>query len=866
MADLKSVSDFEKGCVGWIKALIKVILDQKSMGKVVWLVAMSRKMPRLIEAIMKKLEELKEKGELRTDEFYTIIDTIKSCPLITEHVLPYILRDFDPETQCLVIMDDAIYYGSTINQITGYIEKITSTKPYVMPVAINEVFEDLRYAKLVWMEDHQNAIKEKHIPLFTTQLAELILGLRRPLDMEFPILRFDFSEKDTHKNLQATFEERSRKAFEKYFQKKDDDNDIYDVHHDIKSTRDNHDGATNYNVLPKKGSPYDQWNNDFCKMRFFVSDTSIQVVAFAPGILSEDTLTNEAPLFSDNRIQRMWEAVRVCKMAEWRKDDAEAEDSITKSIRDSYERQCARSRVIWANYLASFIYLLKHKKAICNTISDILEEKAEEVMNWPKFSKEDTQQLLPPELSQYITESLNRCYQEWYDEDCAFNSVHSAVLANQELIPDEYRRDYTEISRISLQRCSTSDEALSVIFSNQQLITNGGKMDNDALRRSLRLRFGITYNALETKLAFLVGFNGLWRNIHKWIDKNIDEGTVKPRYERILLDGKAYWIRMFRTGENENSFTKMRRLCEFIIQRLRQKEHRSYVERNSVENILTLVWEDPCSIINHTYKWDAFYKKKSESSFYLTYKTDDGKFYNFMDFLIRQDYLQTLLDPSGVKRLSTIKDDSQIVIPLNALQEQAIIDYIEAYHFYSRYQLNITKSLFPKKGFDDDTDKLIAWRDKFNDYMEKSIISDTFRDTRWDDFSDLDQSLSDILQETIRPGELPIADNSMAENKNRAIIQQYIKDTEKDEEYIQFKNKILVAIVVKELFKYTILGDKPKTDIEITKLAEAYLDFINENNEVILDFLYLGEADRQTKEKQEEVIHSLQNILLKRIA
>ena len=852
MDDLKHGIDFKKEfCNDWLKTLLELIRKLKSEGKKVVLVAMSRKMPRLFEVIKKGLCD---------DDSKTLTD----CLFITEHVLPYFLHDFNNEEQCLVIMDDAIYYGSTINQITGYIEKITSIRPYVMPVAINEVFENLRYAKLERIKNSQNAIKEKHIPLFTTKLAELILGLRRPLDMEFPILRFDFSEKDTHKNLQIAFKERSRAAFEKYFQKDDDNNDIYVIHHDI-NIRSNQEEATNYNVLPKKGSPYDQWNNDFCKMRFFVSDTSIQVVAFAPGILSEDTLTNEAPLFSDSRIQRMWDAVRVRKMAEWRKDETKTEDFITKSIRDSYERQCVRSRVIWANYLASFIYLLKHKKAICNTISDILEEKVEEVMNWPKFSKEDTQQMLPPELSQSITDFLNHCFQEWRDEDCTFNSVHSAVLANQELIPDEYRNEYIEITRNSLQRCSTAEEALFVLFSNQQLITNGGKMDNDALRRSLRLRFGVTYNSLETNLAFLVGFNGLWRNIHKWIDKNIDEGAVKPRYERILRDGKAYWIRMFRAGENEISFTKMRRLCEFIIQRLRQKEHRSYVERNSVEDLLTLVWEDPCNIIKHTYKWDAFYKKKSESSFYLTYKTDNGKFHNFVDFMIKQEYLQTIMDPSGVERLSTIEDGSQIVTSLNAVQEQAIIDYVETYYFYSRYQLNITKILFPKKEFNDDTDKLIEWRDKFNDYMEKSIISDDPKVTHQNDFDDLDQSLSDILQETIRPGEIPIADNSMARNRNSAIIQQYIKDTEKDEEYTQFNNKTLVAIVVKELFKYTILGDKPETNIEITKLVKAYLDFINENDEVILNFFYLSEADRQTKEKQEEVIHSLQNILLRRI-
>ncbi len=250
----------------------------------------------------------------------------------------------------------------------------------------------------------------------------------------------------------------------------------------------------------------------------------------------------------------------------------------------------------------------------------------------------------------------------------------------------------------------------------------------------------------------------------------------------------------------------------------------------------------------------------------MTYKTDDDKFHNFVDFLIKQDYLQTLMDSTGVERLSIIEDDSQIVTSLNPLQEQAIIDYVEAYYFYSRYQLNITNSLFPKKGFDDDTDKLIAWRDKFYDYMEKSIIFDNTKDTHRDEFEDLDQSLSDILQETIRPGELPIADSIMAENSNIAIIQQFIKDSETDKEYIQFKNKIQVAIVVKELFKYAILGNKPEINIEITTLVKAYLDFINENDEVILNFFYLSEADRQTKEKQEEVIHSLQNILLRHIA
>lgn len=864
MADLKSVSDYETICFGWIKALIKLIQEQKSMGKVVVLVAMSRKMPRLIEAIMKKM---KKRGELSTDE----IDTYNSCLFITEHVLPYILWDFDPEKQCVVIVDDAIYYGSTINQITGYIYYIinngkkVSAKPYVIPVAVNEMVASggsfqskmqLMYADMQLLENTENVIKEKNIPFFTTQIAKDIISLCRPLDMEFPILRFNRSgtndkEKDLHETL------------EKHFQ----DVYVYDIRHHVRERENNKwNTITNYNVLPKEGSKYDQWNNDFCKMRFFVSDESIQVVAFAPGALSEEAFTSEQPLFSDNRIQDMWDKVRKREMAKWPEDGND--DPITRSKRNAYEIQCARSKVIWANYLASFIYLLKHKETILKTISDVY---GNEVSTTSPFYEDDTRQMLPPELVSSITASLNSCFLEWKnDEDCTFNSEHSAVLACQELIPEEYKAEYMEMNRKGLQRSNTAEEALSVMFSNQQLITNGGKMENDSLRRSLRLRFGITYNALVRKLAFPIGIKELWYNVHRWIDDSIDEGTVKPLYELVVLDGRAYWIRVFRAGENENPFSKMRRLCEFIIEKLKQKEIRSYVERSSVEDLLTLALEDPCNVILHTYKWEQFAKekKKDSSLFYVTYKSKDDKPKNFVDFLIKQDYLQTS-DSSGVERLSTIDDRIRIDTPLEALQEQAIADYIDVYYFYkkTRFQSYIMNNFFPQKRFEDDTKELINWCEIFSNFIGEHIKFEPSQDTQPNDFDDLDNSLNLIIQRTMKVENIAV-DNSGKDNKNKTTIQLYLQKEEKNEDYNKFKDKLLSALVVKELFKNIFVRPEHDREERLAEIAEAYLNFIKEDSNdsnVILNFVGMSDENRQAEEKRKELVLSLQNILYRRV-
>ena len=839
MIDLNTLDRYNDLYKLWVENLSNLISRLQSEHKDVIIVAMARKMPRLIE-VMK-----------RESPHASILDNLN---YISEQVLPYALRNFSSNRQSIVIVDDAVYYGSTLKQTAGYISKITDARPHICPVAFSEVVGSFPNTEIYRSEN--NVILEKNIPFFTTQNAKRIIELRRPIDVEFPILRFKLHSETPSASV---LKERMRDTISDVFKNED----VYPVEHlvekQVEKNQQEKDYIVNLNILPKKGTFYDRWNKDFCKMRMYISKQELQVVAYAPGILSENALTEPQPLFSDNRIQQLWEDVQACKMAVW--PNTQDEDLLINRLKEAYEKQCVRSKAIWANYLASFLYLLEQKESLFSVITRMF---GADVVHTAGFSEEDTRLLLPIELVGPITDSLNRCFEDGRKSDNVFYGLHSAVLANQELIPEEYMNDYEAKIRKGWQHSHTVEEALSVMFSNQHFFISDGVLGNDSLQSTQRLRFGITYTAMEKNLAFPVGINGLWYSIHKWIDKNIDEGTVKPKYERVVVDGNAYWLRMFRAGENEDSFTKVRRLCEFIIGKIRQKEYRSYVERNTVENLLTLVWEDPCNIIKYEYKWNTFDKQQDGYTFSLIYKSSPGM-RKFLDFLIDQGYLQVIQDPVGISRLSTI-ENNRVVTPLSAEQEQAISDYVDAYYFYVQTcnQPFIMNSFFSQNDemiLARSHDKLILWHREFADYMQKAVSSEYIQnDTISTKFASLDKSLKGIIQETKK-----IIDIAVEDSKN--IIRQEIWDHLQIEKYEQFKKELIATIVVQELFYQIFLVSEEEKDSVET--LERYLHLIQEDEEetgsVILNFFRMSDADRNIKENQNKVICALKEVLDKHV-
>lgn len=825
MVDLISEENHETLYRDWKRSFEHLVRGLMDEDKEVIFVAMSRKMPRLIELVNQRFTY----GELKNFHF------------VSEQVLPYTLSRFNSERQRIVIADDAMYYGSTINRISGYIRALTSVKPYVCPVVINKVVGPLNHAEVQRTEE--NIIRVQDIPFLTTQNAEWILRLNRPIDVEFPILHFNIASVSAKEGI------RIEKVLEENFP----NNDVYTIEHHVIDARK---PIRNYNVLPKQGSTFDRWNKDFCKMRFFVSDQSVQVVAYAPGILPEAVLNDSQPLFSDERIQHLWEEIKLYKVKSWHESlPVEFEKEVlVNRFQSAYYTQCVRSKIIWANYLASYLYLLEQKEAIISAVASVYGEK---VASQGSFDIDDMRLLLPSDNVDSFTASLNRYYKEGSKTGNVFYGLHSSVLANQELIPEEHYNDYTQTVRRRLQRCRTADEALSVVFSSQHFFINDGRLTNDTLQLTQRLGFGITYTALENKLSFPVGIGGLWKSIHKWIDKNIDEGTVKPKYERVVVDGNAYWLRMFRAGENEDSYTKLRRLCEFIIGKARLKENRGYVERDVVDDLLALAWEDPCDTIKYKYKWGSFETTKDE----LTYRITIGD-RSFLDYLIDLGYLQSIIDSSGISRVSTL-DDGQAVTSLSFNQEQAVSDYIDAYYYYAktRNQPYIMNNFFlkhDKKTFEENQESLADLCRSFAVFMKKAIPLDAEQETLSKEFLAFNRSLSHIIHNTIK-ATVFAQDNQ--ENDNRRRIREWLQK-DNVEEYGVIKKKILATAIVQELFNQIFL--ETGAEKESADTLTNYLSIIQEDgeeNRVISKFLQMDETECDRLDNREEVVRALQGLL-----
>lgn len=834
MNDLNSVEEHKKLYKHWKDQFEELVRKLRGQGYEVILVAMSRKMPRLIEMV----NRLFSGGDLKDFRF------------VSEHTLPYILGNFNSERQRIVIADDAMYYGSTINRISGYIYAITGQKPHVCPVVVSEVVGDLDHAEVCKTEDQ--IIHVENIPFLTTLNAEWIIRLCRPIDVEFPILHFEIPSE--HNN------EKKGKELCDLLVNQFNDCDVYPIEHIVYDEEGEQIPVCSYNVLPKKDSRYDRWNKDFCKIRFFVSDNKIQVVSFAPGLLPENVLDDSYPLFTDTRIQQLWEEVQSNKVGIWPDELPEAieNDLLVDVIENAYKKQCVRSKILWVNYLASFLYLLERKEAIVKAISEVYGREA---ANNPKITEEDTRLLLPEDKVKDITNKLTDYFKEGRKDNSSFNGLHSAVLANQELVPEEYEYAYSKTLSRNLMRCRNADEALSVFFSSQHFFINNGRLSNDALQRTQRLGFGITYTALENKLAFPVGIKDLWKNIHQWIDKNIDEGTVKPKYERVKVEGKEYWLRMFRAGENEDSCTKMRRLCEYIIEQLRHKEIRGYVKRDTVDNLLFMVWEDPCRIMNYKYKWEKFETQKENISYKIHTKAR-----SFIDYLVDLYYLQEITDKDGVSRISSF-DDNKPVIPLSIEQEQAISDYVDNYYYYAetRHQPYIINNFFPKQweeNYYKYKGELSDCRHGFADYMQDYTKMVVQMEGLSEKYARYRESFNDIVLRSMMVTDIIVVDDK---NKKHHTIADYLRNSENGI-FVTYKENLFSTSAILALFnQFFIVSENEKAPVAI---QEGYLRFVDDDAKsikMISDYIHMDTVGRAREENNQAVIAAMCHVLLNNI-
>ena len=217
------------------------------------------------------------------------------------------------------------------------------------------------------------------------------------------------------------------------------------------------------------------------------------------------------------------------------------------------DRNLVRTAVVLFNYFSSvdtFCYYRRSvEQAILNTVGEIVhrnvdssnlvyllgsETIADEIVSaWNEALGSEQYYTLP------ISDNIENIYDNIVFESSRLSSMEADLLKakNLKMVFDS----------------KTMKEALSAMFFNQTMMIERGSR-YISVNRQERLRFGYTYQYL---------WNFIWGNannietkdisakeMHQWVDVQIDNGSIVPQY--ILGTGNFKWVRVFRSGENEN--------------------------------------------------------------------------------------------------------------------------------------------------------------------------------------------------------------------------------------------------------------------------------------------------------------------------
>ncbi|MCD7936330.1 MAG: hypothetical protein LUG98_05680, partial [Tannerellaceae bacterium] len=223
-----------------------------------------------------------------------------------------------------------------------------------------------------------------------------------------------------------------------------------------------------------------------------------------------------------------------------------------------------RSLTIWANYLSSLSLFVRFKKYI-----SVLTKT--EIYT---IEKKDIRYLIGIELADELYELLNNWLQS-EKEMSPLSINYSEIYTNsfkEILIPAEYESVFMGKIMKDYYTNNSIDELVSRHFYHQHRF-----IEKISRRMSLsaftRLRYGVTFRGLHNDLSFYSGKRGekIDIELHRAMDKQIDEGSVVPKYIKLKNNNRDIWVRMFRSGERIPKYIELYNLCNYLLYELNNR-------------------------------------------------------------------------------------------------------------------------------------------------------------------------------------------------------------------------------------------------------------------------------------------------------
>lgn len=528
-------SDIDSFCTR-IKEIVEKIKPEETIDGKVYLCAISRKAPRLLEILKKSLATI-------WDKLY----------IFTEIALPFMkLKD----VSTIILMDDAIYFGSTFthyyNVIKSYNENIN-----IIPICCIKASEvSLSFDKIL----KSNVHPREYGLYFVKSLAEKFCEEFMPFEIEFPAFEIELLN-STHQNLVNLYNELYQKTNRKIYkitEIEDNDNDDACI-------------EFGWNLTSNEE------NSRLKKIRFYICGKRLVISSITTNDITQSDLDNIN--WHNDFSQELWDVVK-------------------KDIDSLYEERVKDNAYygvlcVWYNYICSILLFLTKKRIIIDVIKKVYKMIDVNL----KIDNNALSQIIGNKNAVIVNRILlNFLHSQNYESELKIFKSEVQVYDKQEFLPSkfEYRDYYYAMQKKYITQCrgSLEEELCCLIYLQRVMIDKMNRsfifLDNE------RLKYGHTFSSINSIIEMYDKRIDKTKElkIHAYIDRYIDVATIVPQYIAITTEQYGrIWIRVMRSGENEPSFVGFWcRLYLFYLKKILLYIGYNKIERRLFENIMSWLY------------------------------------------------------------------------------------------------------------------------------------------------------------------------------------------------------------------------------------------------------------------------------------
>lgn len=626
-------------------------------------ITLSRKGPRMLE-YLRRYNSLKE--------FY----------FTTEHSLPFIFEKISNNRNKkyrIFIVDDAIYFGSTIqnlyDEIHAYIAayKLENVVTYAIITAIKASDSktlDIGSTKL--LNYIGSPIRPGYGHYFVKCLMNDLSKLDDTLEVEFPTVEYRLPEGVDEQMIEDSIKQKYPNVF--------------------KSERN---GESSLKLCIDFGT---EKNSAFNKVRIFKSIDKLRFVFMNPHYFNnnEETLAG-LMVRQGSPFCEMWDEI----LQHFKNVDPEVRRLFNNEIR----RNRLRTQVILANYILSFNNYLVEKVKIDSIVRELgIDESSYEIQSNNLFYLIYDKELGANTLGRFKVAVDSKLSLDPMLSVKEMTNSSDYVLENNSLPKDELEVLQNH-NLVMINNSQNTEEALAAMFNNQTILiekwTRGTIYDDNC-----RLRFGYTMKNLtnfvyrygQFKIADSEVFQ---KELHKWIDARIDNGCIVPQY--IVDYATSTWMRVFRPGENEELLlSHLARLILCVWNKANEILQIQKVNTYTFQSILSVIINTFNKELNHEEPYLGFEidekllpcigKNKRNI---VSYMKDMYIFTEENDFLECSPRLQnrefknyTTLSKELEER---IKDKIQELLPGGLVENNPFADFSAEINYHLRKLLNVSE-------------------------------------------------------------------------------------------------------------------------------------------------------------------------------